>query len=117
MHIDGFLIPVKTARKDEYVTAVKQIASLYLKHGATRCVETWGPGLEPGKRTSFPRAVEAAADETVVFSWMEFPDAATSAAAHEAVWAEPEMGEVMQSDLVDGKRMVFGGFEMLLDAK
>lgn len=117
MHIDGFLIPVKTTRKDEYLQVAKQITDLYLKHGATRCVETWGAGLDHGTRTSFPRAIEAETDEAIVFSWMEFPDQATSKAAHEAVWSEPAMQAMMQTDLVDGKRMIFGGFETILDAK
>lgn len=117
MHIDGFLIPVKTSRKAEYLVAAKEMTDLYLKHGAIRCVESWGEGIEQGVRTSFPRAVEAEADEAVVFSWMEFPDAATSAAAHEAVWSEPAMQAMMETDIIDGKRMIFGGFEMILDAK
>lgn len=117
MHVDGFLIPVTTARKDEYLAAARQMTDLYLKHGALRCVETWGAGIEQGERTSFPRAVEATAEETVVFAWMEFPDKATSDAAHEAVFAEPAMAAMMETDLLDGKRMIFGGFEMILDAK
>ncbi|UWQ96877.1 DUF1428 domain-containing protein [Rhodobacteraceae bacterium M385] len=116
-HIDGFIIPVKTARKAEYVEAAKQIVELYRKHGATRCVETWGAGIDQGERTSFPRAVQAEADEAIVFSWMEFPDKETSDAAHQAVWSEPAMQAMMETDIVDGKRMIFGGFELLLDAK
>lgn len=115
MHIDGFVIPVKAARKAEYLEAAKKIIALYRVHGATRCVETWAEGLDPGERTSFPRAVLLEDDEAVVFSWMEFPDKATSEAAHEAVWSDPSMAEMMETDFFDGKRMIFGGFEKILD--
>ncbi|WP_224814216.1 DUF1428 domain-containing protein [Hasllibacter sp. MH4015] len=116
-HIDGFVIPVKSARKAEYVAMAQRMIDLYRKHGATRCVEAWGEGIDHGARTSFPRAVEAAQDEAIVFSWMEFPDKATSDAAHQAVWSDPEMDAMMQTDLIDGKRMIFGGFETVLDVR
>lgn len=115
MHVDGVVIPVKTARKGEYITMAQRILDLYRKHGATRCVETWAEGLDRGSRTSFPRAVEAEADEAVVFSWMEFPDKATSDAAHQAVWSDPAAEAMMETGLVDGRRMIIGGFELLLD--
>jgi len=117
LHIDGFVIPVKKARKAEYLEFAKEIVALYRKHGATRCVETWGDGIEHGERTSFPRAVEATADEAIVLSWIEFPDKTTSEAVHKAVWAEPSMQAMLETDILDGKRMIFGGFELLLDAK
>ncbi|ABD54355.1 DUF1428 domain-containing protein [Jannaschia sp. CCS1] len=114
-YVDGFILPVKTARKDDYIKAAQKMTALYLAHGAARCVETWGAGLEPGQNTSFPRAVELADDETAVFAWMEFPDKATSDAAHRAVWSDPDTEKLMGDGLVDGQRMIMGGFEILLD--
>lgn len=114
-YIDGFVVPVKTARKDEYIAAAHQMTAMYLANGATRCVETWGQDVPFGDRTSFPRAVERAEDESLVFAWMEFPDKATSDAAHKAVWAEPAALAMMEGDLLDGQRMIFAGFETLLD--
>ncbi|QXT39013.1 DUF1428 domain-containing protein [Gymnodinialimonas ceratoperidinii] len=117
MHIDGFVIPVKASRKDEYASSAKRILDIYRKHGATRCVECWGEGMDQGDITSFPRAVRAAEDEAIVFSWMEFPDKATAEAAHKAVWEDPAMAEIMSDDLVDGKRMIMGSFDLLLDVQ
>ncbi len=114
-HIDGFVLPVKRADKAAYVEAARKMTALYLAHGAMRCVESWGEALDPGQRTSFPRAVEALEGEAVVFAWMEFPDKATSNAAHEAVWSDPETEKLMGAGLVDGARMIMGGFETILD--
>ncbi len=114
-YVDGFIIPVKTDRKDDYIAAAKQMCALYLAHGATRCVETWAEGMDRGNRTSFPRAVDMDQGEAVVFSWMEFPDKATSDAAHQAVWSDPATEALMGDGLVDGARMIIGGFDVLLD--
>lgn len=114
-YVDGFVIPVKADQKDAYVAAARQIIALYREHGALRCVETWGEGMDPGKQTSFPRAVNAGEGDAVVFSWMEFPDKAASDAAHEAVWSDPRAEAVMASGIVDGQRMIIGGFDVILD--
>lgn len=114
-YVDGFVVPVKTARKADYIRISEQVCRLYLAAGATRCVETWGQDVPPGKHTSLPMAVALEADETVAFSWMEFPDKATRDAAHAAVWSDPAMEAAMDRSIVPGERMIFGGFEMVVD--
>lgn len=115
-YVEGFVVPVKTARKDEYIAMSRAVSAIYLEHGATRCVETWGDDVPYGERTSFPRAVELAEDETAAFSWMEFPDRATRDRAHKAVFADPRMEPLMDLTLVSGPRMIVGGFDVILDA-
>lgn len=117
MYIEGFLIPVPTDRKDDYLRLAKIAAEVFLEHGATRIVETWGDGLDPGEHTSFPRAVQLEEGENVVLSWIEFPDKPTREAAHEKVFADQRMQEVMEQFPADGKRMVFGGFTPLMDVR
>ena len=70
--------------------------------------------MPPGEVTSFPMAVKAGADETVVFSWIEWPDKATRDAGWAKMMSDPEMSQKMGEMPFDGKRMVFGGFEQLL---
>jgi len=117
MYIEGYILPVKTERKDDYIRLAQISAEVFLEHGATRMVESWGDGLEPGEHTSFPRSVQLEPDETVVFAWTEFPDKATRDACHEKVFSDPRMQEVMETFPVDGKRMIFGGFTPLMDAR
>lgn len=114
-YVEGFVVPVKTARKAEYIAMSRAAAALYLEYGATRCVETWADDVPYGERTSFPRAVELAEDETAAFSWMEFPDRATRDAAQKAVFEDPRMAALMDLDLVAGPRMIFGGFDVIMD--
>ena len=116
-YVDGFVVPVKTAHKEAYIAMSRGVAALYLEYGALRCVETWGDDVPLGKHTSFPRAVALEADETAAFSWIEFPDKATRDSAHGAVMADPRMEALMNTEIVSGPRMIFGGFETILDAR
>ena len=71
----------------------------------------WGDDVPKGKVTDFQGAVQAKDDETVVFSWFEYPDKATRDAANAKMMADPRM-EAMGADMpFDGKRMIMGGFD------
>ncbi len=108
-YIDGFVIPVKTADKDAFLAHAESVDALFLEWGALRVVEGWGDDVPSGTTTDFTRAVHANDDETVVFSWIEWPDKATRDAAMVKMQNDPRMME--QPMPFDGKRMIFGGFD------
>ncbi len=109
-YVDGFLIPVPTSARDKFVEHANKGDSVFMKHGATRILECWGDDVPDGKVTDFRRAVQAKADETVVFSWVEWPDKATRDAAMSRIMADPAMSPENNPMPFDGKRLVFGGF-------
>lgn len=111
-YIDGFLIAVPTANKDAYRAMAAGAAPLFREFGALRLVETWGDDVPRGKLNDLYGAVQATEDETVVFSWIEYPDRATRDAAGEKIMTDPRM-KVLGDMPFDGKRMVWGGFEGL----
>lgn len=109
MYIDGFVIPVTTANRDDFIHHAKTVDMLFMEFGATRIVEGWGDDVPPGKTTDFARAVALEADETVIFSWIEWPDKETRNAAMAKMQTDPRMMALPMP--FDGKRLIFGGFE------
>ncbi|WP_321163178.1 DUF1428 domain-containing protein [Sphingomonas sp. Leaf412] len=115
-YVDGFVAPVLPARRDDYLAMARAASVVFRDHGAMRVVETWGDDLMRGQKTDFHRAVQTEGEETVVFSWIEWPDKATRDAGMAAVMADPRM-QTPPSDMpFDGKRLIYGGFAVILDA-
>lgn len=114
-YIDGFVIPVPTAKREEYRAHEAKWWPSFQKSGAQSLVVGWGDEVPPGKQTDFLRAVAAKPDETVVFCWMTWPDKATRDAAYRKMMEDPAMSaDAMASMPFDGKRMIYGGFEPIL---
>jgi uncharacterized protein YbaA (DUF1428 family) len=112
-YVDGFVIAVETARRDEFVDHARRMDALFLEWGATRVVECWADDVPTGQFTDFGRSVQLKEGEAVVFSWIEWPDKAT----RDAAMARMQSDERMMAEPMpfDGKRMIFGGFTPVVD--
>ncbi|MBM3928937.1 MAG: DUF1428 domain-containing protein, partial [Sphingomonadales bacterium] len=115
-YIEGFLTPVPTANRDRYLEHARTAVPMFKDFGAVRMVESWGDDVPRGKVNDLWTAVAASEDETVVFSWFEYPDKATRDAANAKMMADPRLADMMQDMPFDGSRMVMGGFESVSDA-
>ncbi len=113
-YVEGFVIAVPTANKEAYRKHAESSVPIFKEFGMTRMVEAWGDDVPDGKVTDFKGAVQAKDDETVVFSWMEYPDKATRDAASEKMMSDPRMAEMGEMPF-DGSRMIFAGFEPFVD--
>ena len=110
-YVQGAVIPVKTNGKDAYLKAAKQMSVIFREYGALQTMDAWGIDVPDGVTTDFKKAVKAMPDETVVFSWMIWPDKATAEAAGQKMRTDARMNpSAMPFDM---KRMIFGGFEPL----
>ncbi len=112
-HITGFLAAVPTANRDAYRAHAERAWPIFREHGCIGLHECWGVDVPDGEVTSFPMAVKRAEDETVVFSWMEWPDRETCDRAWAAIMADPRMASLEPMPF-DGRRMMWGGFEPIL---
>lgn len=109
-YVDGFVIAVPTANKQKFIEHARLGNPVFMELGATRIYECWGDDVPAGKQTDFQRAVQAKEDETVVFSWVEWPDKATRDAAMKKMMDDPRMDPSVNPMPFDGMRMIFGGF-------
>ena len=115
-YVDGFVAAVPTANREAYRLHAELAAKMFKEHGALSVVECWGDDVPEGKLTSFPLAVQRKEDETVVFSWITWPSRAVRDDGWKKVMADPRMQPDTNPMPFDGKRLIYGGFEILLEA-
>jgi len=114
-YVDGFVVAVPAANKDAYARHAAEAAPLFKEFGVTRLVEGWGDDVPDGKVTDFKGSVKAKDDEVVVFGWMEYPSREVRDAANEKMRNDPRMKQMGETMPFDGMRMIFGGFESIVD--
>lgn len=113
-YVDGIVLPVPADKKDEYVAFCEVADAAMIENGAIRVVEGWGDDLMEGKQTDYHRAVQRKDGETVVFSWIEWPDKATRDAGWEQLMQDERLSA--RDRPFDGQRMIYGGFAPIVDA-
>jgi uncharacterized protein YbaA (DUF1428 family) len=110
-YVDGFVIPVHKDKVEAYKAFARRAGEVWMELGALALVECVGDDVPYGKLTSFPRAVQAADDEVIIFSWIVY----RSRADRDAIMAKVMADERLKGDMpFDAKRMIFGGFETFL---
>jgi uncharacterized protein YbaA (DUF1428 family) len=115
-YIDGIVAAVPTASRAAYKAHVERMAVVFKEHGALKLVECWGDDVPDGKLTSFPMAVKKKDDETVVFSWIVWPSREVRDEGTKKIMADPRIRPEVEPLPFDGKRLIFGGFDILVDA-
>jgi uncharacterized protein YbaA (DUF1428 family) len=111
-YVDGSLIPVPSGNKDAYREMSTTHAAVMKEYGATRVVDAWGDDVPDGKVTDYKGAVKARGDETVVYSWIEWPSKEVRDQGWEKAMADPRMKNLKMP--FDGQRLVYGGFAPIL---
>ena len=111
-YIDGFVAAVPRANKQAYHDHVREALTFFKDHGAMRMVENWADDVPDGRVTDFHRSVRKKDDEAVVFSWIEWPSREARDAGMKAMMQDERMKSMAMP--FDGKRLIFGGFDMFL---
>lgn len=113
-YIDGFLVAVATDKREDYRRCAEQGAVWFKEFGALSVVECWGDDVPEGKLTSFPMAVKLEPGEVVVFSWIRWPSKQVRDEGMKKIMADERMKSMQMP--FDGNRMIFGGFQVIVDA-
>ena len=111
MYMSVMAAAVPTDRRDEYLAHAREAAAIMKDHGALDWVECWGESVPDGEVTSFPMAVRCAPGETVVLSWVRWPDKAASEAGMKGFERDPRTAELAMP--FDGQRLIHGGFDVV----
>ena len=111
-YVDGYVLPVPSAKLDAYKRMARKAGKVWKEHGALAYVEAVAEDVKPGKRTSFPQAVKLKEDEVVVFAYVLFRSRAHRDKVNAKAMADPRLAGMSPKDMpFDGKRMFWGGFQ------
>ena len=116
-YVDGYVIAVPTANREAYRQLAQDASTVFKDHGALNVVECWGDDVPEGKVTSFPMAVQRKPDETVVFSWIVWPSRDVRNEGMKKAMEDPRLKCEPANMPFDGQRMIFGGFQAILEKK
>jgi uncharacterized protein YbaA (DUF1428 family) len=114
-YVDGFIVAVPMAKLADYKKLAKRACKVWMGHGALSYVECVADDVPVGKLTSFPRAVKLEKDEVVVFSYIVYKSRKHRDDVMKKVMADPLMKMDMSNAPFDAKRMIFGGFKVIVE--
>jgi uncharacterized protein YbaA (DUF1428 family) len=116
-YVDGFVVPVPKKKLKSYRSLAKTAGKVWRDHGALEFREWVADDVKVGKRTSFPRSVKLKPGETVVFSYIVYKSRAHRDRVFAKVMKDPRLAKMMNPKAMpfDGKRMIFGGFKLLIE--
>ncbi|MGH8532669.1 MAG: DUF1428 domain-containing protein [Gammaproteobacteria bacterium] len=115
-YVDGFVLPVPQENLQAYRRIAQKAGKIWREHGALEFRECVGDDVKMGKLTSFPQSVKLKPGETVVFSWIVFKSRAHRDRVNAKVMEDPRLAKMMdpKSMPFDTKRMIYGGFKVLV---
>lgn len=114
-YVAGFVVALPEGKRQAYIDVATEGVPLFREYGAKRQVEAWDDDVQEGKLTDFRRAVKATPDEKIVFSWHEYESKAAADAANGKIMADPRMEEMGRNMPFEGQRMIYGGFDGILE--
>jgi uncharacterized protein YbaA (DUF1428 family) len=117
-YVDGYVLPVPKGNIEKYRELARRAAAVWREHGALQYRECIADDVKPGQVTSFPQSVLLKEDETVVLAYVVFDSRDHRDEVNAKVMSDPRLADMMDMKNMpfDGKRMFWGGFEVLVEA-
>lgn len=117
-YVDGFVLPVPEKNLKVYRAIAQKAGKIWREHGALQYVEAVGDDLKVQFGVSFTQTIKPKRGETVLLSFIVFKSRADRDRVNAKVMKDPRMTKMMEKGPMpfDVKRMVYGGFKMLVDA-
>jgi uncharacterized protein YbaA (DUF1428 family) len=117
-YVDGYVLPVPKKNLPAYRRMAQKAGKIWREHGALEYRECVGDDLNVKFGLPFPRGIKIKPGETVVFSWIVFKSRAHRDSVNAKVMKDPRLAKMMEGMAMpfDCKRMLYGGFKILVDA-
>src|SRR6185503_15919408 len=117
-YVDGYVLPVPRKNLQTYRRIAQKAGKIWREHGALEYRECAGDDLKVKWGVPFPRQMKLKPSETVVFAWVVFKSRADRDRVNAKVMKDPRLAKMMETTAMpfDAKRMVYGGFEVIVDA-
>lgn len=117
-YVDGFVLPVPEKNLAEYRRMAKLASKVWMDHGALEYREFIADDVKVGKWTSFPQSVKLKRGETVIFAWIVYKSREHRDKVNAKVMKDERLTKMMDPKAMpfDGKRMIYGGFKLLVEA-
>ncbi|HEU4475492.1 MAG TPA: DUF1428 domain-containing protein [Methyloceanibacter sp.] len=115
-YVDGFIVAVPKKKVDAYRRLARKAGKIWKEYGALEFKECVADDVKKGKWTSFPRSVKMKPTETVMFSYIVYKSRKDRDRINAKVMKDPRLGGMDAKDMpFDAKRMIYGGFNVLVD--
>ena len=116
-YVDGFIVPVPKKKLGAYRSLARKAGKIWREHGALDFKECVADDVKKGKWTSFPRSVKLKPSETVMFSYIVYKSRAHRDQVNAKVMKDKRFAGMDMKDMpFDAKRMIYGGFKVLVEA-
>ena len=117
-YVDGYVLPVPKKNLQAYRRMAQKAGQVWREHGALEFRECVGDDVKTKMAVSFPRTIKLKRGETVVFSWIVFKSRTDRDRVNSKVMKDPRLAKMMDLKAMpfDSKRMVYGGFKVMVDA-
>lgn len=117
-YVDGFVIPLPKKNVDDYVRMSKKCAKIWREHGALEYRECVGDDLDNQPGIPFPQLLKLKPGETAVFAWIVYKSKAHRDKVNEKSMKDRRIAAMMEGESMpfDCKRMVYGGFKVVVDS-
>lgn len=117
-YVDGFVLPVPKKNLQAYRRMAQKAGKIWREHGALDYKECAGDDLKIKMGVPFPRQMKTRPNETVVFAYIVYKSRAHRDRVNARVMKDPRIAGMgnLKSMPFEVKRMVYGGFKVLVDA-
>lgn len=115
MYVDGFVVPIKKDRLEDYRKMAQEAGEVWMEHGATSYIECVADDVPEGEVTSFTMSVKREDDEVVGFAWITYESRAKRDEVMKKVMEDERFQTPPEDPPMNMKRMFFGGFEPIVE--